>query len=255
MSRQEDTRERRPGHVFRPRDPTTQYWVRDGRIYYRDYPLHGADVATFRFFLGGFGKDCKHGYRASSRIRGSDGPSFLALNLAYATDGTGVWTMDSAVKDADASTFVVCDDGYRMLTKDHRSPSGFAKDAARVYHYDHQGKPRWVRKADPASFVSLNDGTYGRDDSHIFCRAIVVLGADTATWRLLESDYSADHRRVYYDGRRLSGADAESFEIVCDDDRGLRLAKDRQQYYWTGRIVDEADFLKLLAEFEEAASG
>ena len=254
MPKQEDIRERKPGHVFRPADPATQYWIRDGRICYRDYPVRGADVGSFRFFLGGFGKDGKYGYRASSRINGSDGPGFRALNLAYATDGAGVWTMDGAIKDVDAGTFVVCDNGYRTLGGKRRSPSGFGKDKSRVYHYDHQGKPRWVRKADPDSFVSLNDGIYGRDDSRVFCRATVVQGADVETWERLESDYSRDHRHVYYDGRRLSGSDAGSFKVVCDDLRGLRLAKDRQQYYWTGRIVDEATFRKMLTEYERKGS-
>ena len=141
MSVQEDIIERKPSHVFRPMDPTTQYWIRDGKIYYRDYPIRRADVATFRFFLGGFGKDRKHGYRANTTIRGSVGPAFRALNLAYATDGAGVWTMDGAIKDIDAGTFVVCDDGSRSLGG-RRSPAGFAKDKSRVFHYDHQGKPR-----------------------------------------------------------------------------------------------------------------
>lgn len=247
MARPEDVIERKPGRVFRPRDETTQYWVRDDKIYYRDYPVRGAHIPTFRFYLGHFAKDRKHGYCTSSRLAGSTGESFRALNFCYATDGGSVWTMDGIVKGADAATFVVCDDGVRELGSGARVPSGFGKDRAHVYHYDHQGKPKWVRKADPDTFESLDNGIYGKDRQSVFCRTTRIAGARVEHWRMLGGNYSKDDRNVYYDGRCMADADIESFQVVREEP-GLQLAKDRFHTYWNADAVDEDNFEKLLAE-------
>ena len=61
----DDMREFKPGRA-RPRDEKTRYWIRDDTIFYLDYPLSGADVPSFRFYLGGFAKDCRNCYCASS---------------------------------------------------------------------------------------------------------------------------------------------------------------------------------------------
>src|SRR5262245_38282322 len=53
----EDTREFRPGYVHRGGE-TTQYWIRDGKIYFRGRyePVRGADIETFRYYRVGVAK-------------------------------------------------------------------------------------------------------------------------------------------------------------------------------------------------------
>ena len=56
----DDIREFVPGRVFREYDPGTLYWIRDEAVIYRHYPLRGAHVDSFRFYLGSFAKDRKN---------------------------------------------------------------------------------------------------------------------------------------------------------------------------------------------------
>ena len=248
MPRSADTVEHTPGRSFSPRVETTQYWLRDdGRIHYRDHPVHGAHAPTFRFYLGAFARDRRHGYSAGRRLSGSDGPSFRALNYAYAADRASVWTMHGALKKADVATFEVCDDGVRTLGSGARVASGFGRDRLQVYYYDHQGKPRVVQKAKPESFESLNDGFHGRDEQNVYCGWSILPDARVRHWRKLEACYSRDDRHVYCGVRRLNGADVESFEVVRAEP-GLQLARDRERFYCGADPIDAAEFEQLNSE-------
>ncbi len=241
-------RELPPARAFRESDPTTMYWIRGKEILYCYYPLKGADVKSFTFYLGSFGKDCKHCYCASSRLAGGNGATFRTLNFTYATDGTYVWTMGGRVKDADAESFEVCDDGVYYVVKDSPVPHGFGKDKNRVYYYDFDGKPNLVRKASPASFVSLNDGYYGKDECLVFCGAVTLPKAKVQHWRKIGGFYSKDDARVYYFNRLIADADHETFEVV-NTDGAIQLARDKYCFFEADRVVDESRFQERLQKY------
>ena len=246
MPRPEDLEELTPSRLFL-RDETTLYCLRDGKIRYRDaYPIAGAHADSFRFYRGSFAKDRKNCYCANGRLAGGNGPTFRALNFAYATDGRFVWTIGGKVKDADAATFEVCDDGSFELATGDRVPHGFAKDAARVYYYDFDGKPNAVRKATPASFESLNDGHFARDEAFVFCGAATLPKADPATWRKLGGFYSRDAKRVFYFNRAIAGADVDSFEYVPG--RFLQFARDAKRFYRNDDVLEADQWQRMLEE-------
>lgn len=249
MAIPDDIRSHPPAREFREGDPTTLYWIRDETIVYRHYPLKGADIDSFAFYFGGFGKDRKHCYCTNSRLAGGDGSRFRMLNYAYATDGTFVWTMGGKIKDVDAASFVVCDDGVSVLrTIGSRVPYGFGKDKDRVYYYDFSGKPNWVRKASPATFVSLNDGYYAKDDNFVFCGAATIPKAKVEHWGKIGGHYSKDDARVYYFNRLMRDADVDTFEVVETSDI-LQLAKDKNHFYDAGREVSEAEFHEQIEKY------
>lgn len=207
--------------------------------------MRGADLETFWFYLGGFAKDHKHCYCYNSRLAGGNGATFRALNYTFYTDGVSVWTMGGKLKDVDAETFLVCDDGAHALCRDTLVPYGYGKDKNRVYYYDYDGKPNWVRKASPATFVSLNDGYFGKDDSFVFCGAATIPKAKVAHWHLIGGLYSKDNTRVFYYNRQICDADYDTFGFVqnCKD---LQLAKDKNRYYWNDFVISEDEFLTKL---------
>jgi hypothetical protein len=248
MAIPDHTREFPPARSFREADRTTLYWIRGDTVLYRHYPLKGADVDSFSFYLGSFGKDHKHCYCTSIRLAGGNGATFRALNYTYATDGTSVWTMGGKIKDADAESFVVCDDGVHYLGSGSQVPYGFGKDKNRVYYYDFDGKPNWVRKASAASFVSLNDGHYGKDDGFVFCGAASLPKARVEHWRKIGGYYSKDDARVYYFNRLIRDADYDTFEVV-DTGGFLQMAKDKNRFYDTDRVVSEAEFLDQIEKY------
>ena len=248
MSIPDDTREFKPGYVCRQGDDTTQYWIQDDRILYRSYPLRGAHLPSFRFFLGGFAKDQKHCYCTNSRLKGGQGRSFRALNFCYVTDGQFVWTMGGKIKDADAESFVVCDDGVRELSLGQRVPYGYGKDRERVFYYDFDGKPNWVRKATPASFTSLNDGHFAKDEKYVFCGAATIPKAKVEHWQKIGGYYSRDDKRVFYFNREIKTADYDSFEVVPTDRDYLQLAKDKNSFYLNDNLINQTKFEELLTE-------
>lgn len=244
----DDTREFTPGHQFRDGDETTQYWIRGKQILYRHSPLKNVHIPSFRFYLGGFAKDQKNCYCTSSRFNGGHGPTFHALNFCYATDGCLVWTMGGKIKNADAESFVVCDDGVHFLSGGGRAPYGFGKDTNRVYYYDYSGKPNWVRKATTESFQSLNDGHFAQDENFVFCGSAILPKARVGSWAKLGGYYSRDDRRVFYFNREISVADYDTFVFVPSGRSYVQLAKDKNNFYWNDSVVDAAKFTKMLTE-------
>ena len=155
--------------------------------------------------------------------------------------------MGGKVKDADAESFVVCDDGVHYLTGGGRAPYGFGKDKNRVYYYDFNGKPNWVRKASAGSFHSLNDGHFGKDDHFVFCGAATIPKARIEHWQKIGGYYSNDDRRVFYFNREIRDADHDSFEVVLSGRDYVQLAKDKNRFYRNDSIVDAAKFEEILA--------
>jgi hypothetical protein len=247
MAIADDIREYTPGHVFRDGDELGLYWLRDGKVMFRHYPVRGADAESFRFYRGSFAKDHRYCYCGNHKLTGGNGVTFRALNYTYATDGVFVWTMGGKIKDADAVSFIVCDDGVDLLPGGLRVPYGFGKDKDRVFYYDFDGKPNWVRKASPDNFVSLNDGYYGKDANFVFCGAAAIPKANVATWRRIGGHYSKDDRRVFYFNRELRDADYDSFEHVATDRSSIQLARDKNHFYGNDRIIEAADFESLLS--------
>lgn len=244
----DDTREFIPGDVFDQNDNLTQYWIKDGIILHGGYPIRGAHIPTFRFFLGGFAKDQKHCYCYRSRLKGGNGETFRALNYCYATDGHLVWTIGGKVEGADAETFAVCDDGAESLIGGGRVPNGYGKDKVRVYYYDFDGKPNWVRKATANSFVSLNDACFGKDHQFVFCGAVTIPKAKVDHWKKIGGHYSKDDQRIYYFNREIRDADYDSFEVIPTV-LNVQLAKDKGRFYQNDTRIDSDAFTKLLDKY------
>lgn len=241
------TRERILGRPFQQDDPTTEYWSRDGVVYYRAFSIAGADPSTFRFYLGSFAKDANHCYCTNTQLRNAHPESFRAMNFAYFTDDESVWTMGGRLPDVDATTFVVCDDGANPM-RTGWVPYGYGKDSTRVYYYDFSGKPCVVRKAAATTFESLGDHYFGRDHQYVFCGLAVLPGANRESWRKIHGHYSTDGRRIYYFNRRIAKADAETFQVYPAHDPTTQLAKDRNTYYWNDGIITQVDYDRMVME-------
>jgi hypothetical protein len=250
----DDIQELTPGDVFRPRDERCRYWIQDLKVMHGEDEVRGADAGSFRFYLNGFAKDHKHCYCGATRLRDGNGASFRALNFCYVTDGRLVWTLGGVVKDADVESFEVCDDGVDSLAN-MRVPYGYAKDRSRVYYYDFDGTPNWVRKATPGTFQSLNDGHFARDHQFVFYGGKQLPGAKSETWQKMEGYYSKDDKRVYYLNRHIKAADYASFEVVPTAPEPSGFARDKNNLYYGDELATAEDFAKGLALANVQVSG
>lgn len=216
---------------------TPPYWLDGNTVMYGSYPIRGADASSFRFYLGCFAKDNKHCYIGSAKLKLGNGSQFKALNYTYATDGNIVCSLGGRIADADGASFMICDDGV-LIRDGLRFPYGYGKDNVRVFYYDFDGKANWVKKADPATFKSLNDGFFGLDHKTVFCGHASIAKADVNTWQKLGGYYSRDKARIFYFNREIKVADYATFRVIASKDGARQLARDCNHFYWNDRVID-----------------
>jgi hypothetical protein len=235
-----------PGEALIPMKPAAShdvhdlrrlYWMNGGTVMCGPAEVPGADPETFVFYVGCFAKDKRHCYFFSGKLRGANPNAFHALNFTYYKDDRFVWTMGGKVKDAIAESFVACDSGIFYLAG-RALPHSYGKDARKVFYYDFNGKPCWVRKANPETFASFDDGHFGRDDRFAFYGHAAIPKVDIGTWtKLGASSYSKDGNRVYFLNRVISSADLASFRVIPSS-HGMQLARDSNHFYWNDRVID-----------------
>jgi DKNYY family len=230
-----------PASQFVESDPRTQYWIRDGRIYFGGSPVRQADAASFRFYLGGFAVDAGNCYCNGCRLTGADPTSFRALNYAYYKDDHHVWTVFGEVKRADASSFVVVDDGA-IGSYGNWCAFGFGKDTNGVYYIGVHGYMGWLSGVDPNSFVSCGDGHFGFDAVYVYAGNKKLPKARPTSWTRIGGLYSRDENRIYYLNRLIRDADPGSFWVTPEPDRHGQLARDRTRYYFNGTEIEPDEF-------------
>jgi hypothetical protein len=183
----------------------------------------------------------KH-YSVGRELKKANPQTFRSLNNTYVTDGVNVWAIGGRIIGADAETFQVCDDGRCSSDRCH-FPYGYAKDKNHVYYDNNSGVTKIVKKADPASFFSLGDAYFGRDNHFIFCGAYTIAKADHKTWRKLEGHYSMDKNHVFYFSQKIIGADLATFRVVACMGVGGSIeksifAEDAFRKYQCGNVID-----------------
>ncbi len=242
-------REYRPANRFDDDDITKQYWEENGDIYYREeMKIRGADKESFVFFLGSFAKDKNNCYLQDTRLKDSSPNQFRALNNCFCKDDKSVWCIGGKIKEADAESFEVCDDGIHKL-RNLYVPYGYAKDKYKVFYYDFSGKACWVRKANPSTFRSRNDGHFGYDDTSVFCGRSQLKSAKVEDWCLIDGYYSRDSKRVYYLNRQVSGVDFDTFEVHLTKKNGFQFAKDKGNFYRNDVIISEQQYQESQARY------
>lgn len=137
-----------------------KYWT-DGKAVYWRFDQVSRDVEHFVWFNYHFAKDSKHCFLQSTKLRNVDHDSFTALNNCYAKDCKSVWTTGGRFEPEDISSFVVCDDGVKLIEEIRtmsdgtqrpiqlRIPYGYAKDNKAVYYENFVGKIKILKKGRP----------------------------------------------------------------------------------------------------------
>ena len=114
-------------------------------------------------------------------------------------------------------------------------------------------KVKVIKKADPTTFVLLNDGFYAKDAERIFCGGLPLNKANVKAWAKLstneESCYSKDDKRIYYLNREMKNADYHTFEVIIppaykDGNYLAQYAKDKNHYYFCELIISEEEYQK-----------
>jgi DKNYY family len=219
------------------------YWLAGSKVFFGGgYPIRHARIETFVFYAGGFAKDERACYIQDKRLIGADPSAFRALNYAFATDGSHVWCIAGKVKDADAASFTVCDDGRYVLDPTCVVPHSYARDSVNVYFYNFDGIAHIVRGADATSFRSLGDGIFGVDETSVFAEAYRLKGVKSSSWRKLGGKYSTDGKYIYFLHYRMEVGDLATFSVVPSRwDEHTNWAMDANHRFQAGRPISEND--------------
>ena len=186
------------------------YWT-DGKMVYWRYSPVSNDVEHFVWFNNSFAKDSKHCFFQRKKLRNVDHASFTALNNCYARDCKSVWTTAAGLnrRTSALSLSVMMESTWWKWSgpcpMGHSAPSEceFPRicqgQQGRVDDENFAGKIKILKKADPATFVSNNDGYFAWDAKSIFWGGYLLPKADLQSWRIVntEMDLSRDDKHFY----------------------------------------------------------
>ena len=169
------------------------------------------------------------------------------------------------VENVDLGTFKVLNDKYAKDVKNvyfsgNKSfedvdagtfevlPADYSKDKNNVYSPEN-GWIQRVNGANPKTIKVLNQ-FYLKDDKNVFFNDKKILGADANSFIALdkENGYAKDKNSVYYFGQKVEGADPKTFEVISDGE----YSKDDKNVYASGEIIKGAD-PKTFREFPETS--
>lgn len=135
--------------------------------------------------------------------------------------------------------FVLAGSVFAYLALQDRPPSrlsdsGYYLRRTRVFFYPGFGlsSPFEIIGADRASFVIL-DHSYARDDSRVYLDGVAIPDADPSTFKLLSPPFALDARHVYVNHDIFSD-DPLHFEQVQGN-----ISRDRQHIYWSTSVVSD----------------
>ena len=127
-------------------------------------------------------------------------------------------------------------------------PADYSKDKNNVYSPEN-GWIQRVNGANPKTIKVLNQ-FYLKDDKNVFFNDKKILGADANSFIALdkENGYAKDKNSVYYFGQKVEGANAKTFEVISDGE----YSKDDKNVYASGEVIKGAD-PKTFREFPETS--
>ncbi len=224
----------------------TQYFHDEQSVFYEvridvknDYryglrKIIGADPATMRAFTSGIGYD-------------------QAADL-FVADAARVYLRGEALPGIDAKTF-------------HMLASRYFADKNSTYFFNGDIDTIPTRIGPAGNFRTLTTLGYFAIDDQMYFGTTTIPGGDPTSFRVFDNEvhygdrtrevckdicpYAADAGAVYYDGKKINGADPSSFELIGygllqnkgkdPSDSQPEYARDAQHVYFIGKLVAGAD--------------
>ncbi len=250
------------------------YFVRKGVVYYDNYIIHNADVASFdaldydyaidehcayffnacvwplweanREFLGdNFSRYATTIFRKDIPLD-ANGLTFSLLGQHYAKDDQFVYFAGKQMS-YDVDSFVLLGDGYVVDSGGvyyNNIPRNVDRDSFEYlgHHYvKANGHIFWYHQQqayDHDSFVVL-DPHYVADRNGVYFRNILLSNTSQDDFVILEYPFAKDTHYVYEQGKKVSRLDAKSFAIIDLSQWLVRdkygIYKNRQWHEWTWR--------------------
>lgn len=134
-------------------------------------------------------------------VQNIDPNKYQFLSDQYGKDDEVAYFKASPIIGSDAKSFILLRE--------------YAKDAHCVYLDGLQ-----IRGIDPATFTTIEGGTYTKDKNGVYY--------------LFNCVEDKDGKQMYFSAEALAGADPESFIMIKGEK--IDYAKDKSKYYWGGKV-------------------
>ena len=224
------------------------------------YPLHVADMGSFKEIDGSWAIDCKNVYYlgldasiGKNNIPIGDYTTFRALSFRYAKDSKCVYYENQIVEGADPKTFRVLD-----------GEQHFAQDKNRVYY---QASATSIRDLKSLRHKNMNEGlneAFHTDGKTVYNSELMAMpaGCDFATIHRIERyrDWYADKNRVYYENRLLPGANPQTFRIfqshyvsenyVSNNNKDASYSCDGDHVYYRDSLITGVDIVSFICGYD-----
>ncbi|WP_428661125.1 DKNYY domain-containing protein [Runella sp.] len=228
------------------------YAFEDGKVvHYAGFParrivMEQADAASFKAINDNYGKDKHYVFLSGKVIENADPATFVFLGGSYSKDKNHGYTRDEIIS-TDAAHFEIVPNPEETPTNVTAQGIAYAKDSRYIYKGNFK-----ITNADPATFefVPMFNGYYVcRDKNYVFWQDNPLEGIDGQSFKRVSEMYFKDKNGVWSIslGRTIEwvpvpSADAETFTAVK-----RFYGRDKNSVFYENRKVEGAD----PATFEE----
>jgi len=164
-----------------------------------------------------------------------DKETFQEISAVYSKDKNGVYVIENRgwkkLEGLDPVTF--------EIININGSARQYLKDKNGVYSIDGDSDNLVLEKLpyDPQTYEVINQ-LYSRDKNNIYYDNKKIEGADLPTFqRIDEYIYSKDKNNIYFRGKKISGVDKETFEKIDK----YNYSKDKNNIYYDDKKIEGVD--------------
>lgn len=164
-----------------------------------------------------------------------DKETFQEISAVYSKDKNGVYVIENRgwkkLEGLDPVTFEIINISG--------SARQYLKDKNGVYSIDGDSDNLVLEKLpyDPQTYEVINQ-LYSRDKNNIYYDNKKIEGADLPTFqRIDEYIYSKDKNNIYFRGKKISGVDKETFEKIDK----YNYSKDKNNIYYDDKKIEGVD--------------
>ena len=180
-----------------------------------------------------------------------DKETFQEISAVYSKDKNGVYVIENRgwkkLEGLDPVTFEIINISG--------SARQYLKDKNGVYSIDGDSDNLVLEKLpyDPQTYEVINQ-LYSRDKNNIYYDNKKIEGADLPTFqRIDEYIYSKDKNNIYFRGKKISGVDKDTFEKIDK----YNYSKDKNNIYYDDKKIEGVDknTFELTYDFGSVVNG
>jgi hypothetical protein len=174
-----------------------------------------------------YARDRKHVYYQAQVIVGADPKTYAFIDDNYARDDQAIYAFGRRLSTRVGSFQVLGDgyatdgvlhfyqdvvlegDGFELLGSGAQAGYGYARTSSRVYRHG-----RWLAEADAKSFEVFHaDAGITRDQNTVFFNDRRITGADPKTLEQVQAYVFKDRHAVYAEGQKIDGLDPATVRV------------------------------------------